>query len=287
MGYYFNTTLNRCDICHSSCLSCYTSLSSNCRSCQNDLGIYLIGGSCKTINCNTGEYFDQTLVKCNICHSNCLSCTGPKITNCNSCFTGKVYSDGQCLRCEEADPKLITMKTEGRIYCSEKCGDGYNLGIKECDDGNEADGDGCNRECIVEKGFLCSGGSLISSDKCRGTVRPTFMLSHLDRENSFVVILFDKPVYMDNVAVEFRDIIQLSVEGPINYTFEYTVNNYLITSPIPPILLEIIGNSNMVANYENPAYEFEPFFNQLKVNMEFKCSISGEEEVTDKISIYI
>ena len=38
----------------------------------------------------------------------------------------------------------------------EICGDGLNLGMNECDDGNQIDGDGCSSLCKVEKGFSCS-----------------------------------------------------------------------------------------------------------------------------------
>jgi cysteine-rich repeat protein len=31
--------------------------------------------------------------------------------------------------------------------CVEKCGDGLNFGMLECDDGNNMDGDGCSSVC--------------------------------------------------------------------------------------------------------------------------------------------
>jgi cysteine-rich repeat protein/YVTN family beta-propeller protein len=37
------------------------------------------------------------------------------------------------------------------------CGNGNVQGSEECDDGDNADGDGCSRGCVVEDGFLCSG----------------------------------------------------------------------------------------------------------------------------------
>ena len=33
--------------------------------------------------------------------------------------------------------------------CLEVCGDGFNFGINECDDGNLSDYDGCSSQCIV------------------------------------------------------------------------------------------------------------------------------------------
>ena len=36
----------------------------------------------------------------------------------------------------------------------------------ECDDGNNIDGDGCSRDCYVEKGYVCRGGSPDGADNC-------------------------------------------------------------------------------------------------------------------------
>jgi len=39
--------------------------------------------------------------------------------------------------------------------CWELCGDGYNFGGEQCDDGNLIDGDGCSSFCTLEDGFIC------------------------------------------------------------------------------------------------------------------------------------
>lgn len=46
------------------------------------------------------------------------------------------------------------------------CGDGKREGLEECDDGNLLSEDGCSVQCMVEVGFICGGGSHISSDSC-------------------------------------------------------------------------------------------------------------------------
>lgn len=38
--------------------------------------------------------------------------------------------------------------------------------MRECDDGNNADGDGCSSSCLVEQGYTCKGGSPSSADNC-------------------------------------------------------------------------------------------------------------------------
>ena len=35
-----------------------------------------------------------------------------------------------------------------------------------CDDGNNEDGDGCSRDCKVEEGYVCQGGSPDTADTC-------------------------------------------------------------------------------------------------------------------------
>jgi len=50
--------------------------------------------------------------------------------------------------------------------CNEKCGDGYDLGHFECDDGNTDDYDGCSSSCEIETGYLCDDGTTESPDIC-------------------------------------------------------------------------------------------------------------------------
>jgi cysteine-rich repeat protein len=47
----------------------------------------------------------------------------------------------------------------------ELCGDGLRYSL-ECDDGNNIDGDGCSRDCRIEPGYQCTGGSPASPDSC-------------------------------------------------------------------------------------------------------------------------
>ncbi len=47
------------------------------------------------------------------------------------------------------------------------CGDGLKfVDIEPCEDGNSADGDGCDRNCLVEPGYFCRGGSATAPDVC-------------------------------------------------------------------------------------------------------------------------
>jgi cysteine-rich repeat protein len=43
--------------------------------------------------------------------------------------------------------------------CKEICGDGKDFGHYGCDDGNNIDGDGCDADCRIERGYTCAGGT--------------------------------------------------------------------------------------------------------------------------------
>ena len=50
--------------------------------------------------------------------------------------------------------------------CTEACGDGLDMGINECDDGNTVSGDGCSSVCNIEVGWSCGEGSMAKFDLC-------------------------------------------------------------------------------------------------------------------------
>jgi large repetitive protein len=52
--------------------------------------------------------------------------------------------------------------------CLGRCGDGTRPegSSKECDDGNNEDGDGCSGACQIECGWECVGGTVDSADTC-------------------------------------------------------------------------------------------------------------------------
>lgn len=73
--------------------------------------------------------------------------------------------------------------------CTEKCGDGYNFGYFQCDDGNVVDGDGCDHNCHIETHWTCSGGSSAGPDHCTdfcgdGFVVPGMPATYCDDGNT-------------------------------------------------------------------------------------------------------
>ena len=48
---------------------------------------------------------------------------------------------------------------------NETWGDGHRIGYEQWDDSNTENGDGCSSEWVVEKGYICTGGSNTTSDE--------------------------------------------------------------------------------------------------------------------------
>lgn len=125
--------------------------------CQCNNGYVDLNGTCtlKTqteVACNVGTYFDTQLQKCLPCSDGCLSCK-------------------TCYDCTQCRPDYTLDAKSG--LCLEVCGDGKRYTL-ECDDGNNVDGDGCSKDCRVEVGFSCYGGSPSTRDSC-SAVLPTVL----------------------------------------------------------------------------------------------------------------
>ena len=62
----------------------------------------------------------------------------------------------------------------------DRCGNGERTADEACDDGNEADGDGCSSACTFEPGFACNGGDFRALDVDvipSGRIDPVWTLS--------------------------------------------------------------------------------------------------------------
>lgn len=107
--------------------------------CQCDQWSIDIGGRCAQCPSKT---FKQTN-RCQDCQNYCLNCSS--LSSCKQCERGFDLINGNCV---------------------EICGDGRKF-TQACDDGNKVDGDGCSSVCTVESGYICQGGSSISTDICQ------------------------------------------------------------------------------------------------------------------------
>lgn len=76
----------------------------------------------------------------------------------------------------------------------EKCGDGLNFGLVECDDGNLVNGDGCSDSCEIELDWTCTGGTPTSKDVC--TYVQLDIVSMEVTANNNLILEFNKPAYI-------------------------------------------------------------------------------------------
>ena len=238
--HYANEIKRTCEMCSSSCKGgCTGGDNFSCFECNNN---FIRGplGNCIPIECNAGEYLDinnsgicksiylyiYIYIECN---PNCLTCSGPTANNCTVCqpflIPKKENKDLECIKCEnikgyytKRDP---VTKERG---CVEICGDGIRI-EHECDDGNLIDGDGCSKDCKVEEGFNCEGGSIYSEDICKDGKAPILALSisidskgklsnkiHFDSNEEFKIISTEDP----------KDFVQLTIIGEFSsYIFEH------------------------------------------------------------------
>ena len=120
------------------CKTGYTNINGQCLPNLND-------GNNVATDCNVATFFDSQQKKCLPCPDGCLQC--------RDCYT--------CIQC---NPDFVF--DPATSLCSEICGDGKRY-VRECDDGNRNDNDGCSSSCTIELGYTCVGGSPTSSDNCR------------------------------------------------------------------------------------------------------------------------
>lgn len=126
--------------------------------------------------CNTGYLLlNNICVPCNALITNCTVCSKPlSATLCSNCILGyspsldnltctrNVCIDPYCLSCAINTSQCQACIASNGYYmaanatCYIICGDGFNVGSEECDDGNLLDGDGCNADCTLGNNNGCS-----------------------------------------------------------------------------------------------------------------------------------
>lgn len=78
---------------------------------------------------------------------------------------GLFYGDGLgCSKTCTPEPKCRDGATTRA--CDTHCGDGNVDADEQCDDGNQANGDGCSSTCVIEAGFTCTTMEKDDSSPC-------------------------------------------------------------------------------------------------------------------------
>ncbi len=79
------------------------------------------------------------------------------------------------------------MSLDSNGECTEKCGEGLNHGLLQCDDGNLQNGDGCSSICEVEDNYICSGiGKISNCSKVSATIDNVFVT-----DNNHILLYFN------------------------------------------------------------------------------------------------
>lgn len=179
-SYKPNSVLNPAtDICE--CQTGFTQINGFCVPAGSNIGTGDPG------KCMVGTYFD-------VAHRQCLACPDGCLT-CSDCYT-----------CRVCQPEFIFDPRTS--VCYEKCGDGKKF-VLGCDDGNNNDGDGCSRDCRVEAGYTCAGGTPENPDLCSNAIPNTISIIQTGQVRlSTSIVLNLRVSYIPNsllIATECKD----------------------------------------------------------------------------------
>jgi cysteine-rich repeat protein len=120
---------------------------------------------------------------------------------------------------------MTTSPNPNYVGCIEICGDGFNFGMVECDDGNLMDGDGCDSKCFIEKGWNCTGGSILMPDTCFDIQEPTPKISLINNQNQIYISFDEEVVLMEDVSSSSDPKFTISITGnQPSYKFEWAIN---------------------------------------------------------------
>ena len=84
--------------------------------------------------------------------------------------------------------------------CRDLCGNGRRVSSEERDDGNLYESDGCDRNCTIEPGYDCQGGSLTHSDVCIFLGGLAFESLEITDDYTLIAVLTHK-VKFDSVSI--------------------------------------------------------------------------------------
>lgn len=227
LGYYPEIETGLCELCLEACAECFGKSFKDCYSCNFTSGYMMVAeNTCAFPTCTDGSYYNRTQRLCMNCPKECTKCENS--LNCTECIKG--YSlDFEAKRCFDPCDKLGYMRKPGTYDCTEICGDGRNMGIYECDDGNNKDNDGCSADCKIEKFYACSGGDANRADICINR-KPLEITSFKYYGNRTAKVTFSsraKLVNDINSKTELRLATSLSDEQiDWEYAFEFNSKNF-------------------------------------------------------------
>jgi len=232
-GYFGNSINQACSKCYFTCKTCVGSEANKCLDCDIQNGYTKDTdeiGECRLAVCLDGFYTylnkNTNKIECHKCHESCLKCdTSDSREYCLECkkplfqVASSIPLHFECKSCEE---HIIGSKTGSKGDCIEICGDGLNIGLNECDDGNTNDGDGCNSECKIENGWNCVRRKS-ESDYCYDIISPTAKLK-ISKILVLEIAFSESVISSAKTINDFANNIDLRIEGldkDCNYTWTF------------------------------------------------------------------
>ncbi|CAG9327439.1 unnamed protein product [Blepharisma stoltei] len=298
-GYYFDLITKECLSCPINCLKCGNG--NTCIVCKSELN--LLNGKCM---CADG-YFSDSSNKCLKCDISCSNCSIIS-SNCTSCISDLpiLYDSNKCYPCNSFEGYSIDfaisisyftddLRSQLSSNCIEICGDGKNMGQAQCDDGNNANWDGCSSSCKIETGWSCFGGNANSPDVCKDTTPPYPIFAYLSKNDSGyrLTLSFNELV---TFGIEISKNIEIEIE---NLKFDWSItkenSTYIIDLDIHEdasagtvVKLEFI-NPNLIIDMNGNEMQEKSVSTKLMVSYSYTTgqviSSSVTTAVTTTISI--
>lgn len=158
---YCNSVVEDPLVAPADCVSvCGDGLVSGGEACDGD---ELDGATCADFNFESGELScDDCAVDSSACFATCGNevvepgedCDeGGNTADCTDQCTEPRCGDGLCSELAGEGP------SDCPSDCDPVCGDGVAAQVEDCDDGNTTPDDGCDADCNVEPGFVCTGNA--------------------------------------------------------------------------------------------------------------------------------
>ncbi|EAS05289.2 myxococcus cysteine-rich repeat protein (macronuclear) [Tetrahymena thermophila SB210] len=127
----------------------------------------------------------------------------------------------ECILCNQITGMNYNSQTQ---QCSEKCGIGQIISSsKQCDDGNQVDGDGCSSYCAIEQNYICKKLNNQQYDTCYLSTPITFNIQEgedFDSANPKYLIVFNRAI--QDITSQLNVIFQVQVQDIQSNQYSYS-----------------------------------------------------------------
>ncbi|CDW82422.1 UNKNOWN [Stylonychia lemnae] len=287
----YNKLTQTCQDCSYFCQTCKGFTEYDCTSCIDGRSMFTLASNNKTVcvdrSCNDGYYFSDSLASCEACSKACETCNGPDTEgkkqsynfkiDCITCGNEYEKFNGLCQDCitiSQQDEKFAATFNKKKERCSEVCGDGFNMGIDSCDDGNIFPGDGCGSDCQIEKDFVCEFGSFTSADPSNTVIGSGYI------DVRFAELVSFNQSYQNS----FKDKIVVKVKGP-DEPYTYTIQLEIMNEKDPQFQFIRIKFNADFDNLNNKIVSFDLSLNFNKQYFDINILVGDMFLTKNKVGV--